>query len=115
MIKTQIGLVAQWFPWQFIFLLLSVVALCFGIWDYFFLPETLNPNAPKRSINPLTTLRYLFHPPITVMVRKFFVKINKLINKLINIYLFGLIIAIYVPLDEGQNIKKKYKCIWMSK
>lgn len=40
-----------------------------GVQIFFFLPETLNKSGPKRSANPIHTLKFFLHPPLLVLVQ----------------------------------------------
>lgn len=61
------GFVGQFLGWRAIFWSLAVSAATFAVMIFFFLPETLNKSGPKRSANPLHTLKFFLDPPLLIV------------------------------------------------
>eukprot|EP01087_Luapelamoeba_hula_P016866 TRINITY_DN5232_c0_g1_i1.p1 TRINITY_DN5232_c0_g1~~TRINITY_DN5232_c0_g1_i1.p1 ORF type:complete len:274 (-),score=16.36 TRINITY_DN5232_c0_g1_i1:60-881(-) len=62
----HVGVVAQLIGWRAIFWVASAGGVVVFIAVFFLLPESLNPNGRKRSLNPLRPLLLLLHPAIFV-------------------------------------------------
>ncbi|ELR17551.1 transporter, major facilitator family protein [Acanthamoeba castellanii str. Neff] len=61
------GFVGEFFGWRAIFWSLAIAAATLIVVIFFFLPETLNKSGPKRSANPIHTLKFFLHPPLLVL------------------------------------------------